>query len=561
MTPKIKRQTFFEDNHIHSTYSDGQHSLGELLEYNHFHDQLDLTMTDHVNKETDWFFQYIEEIKRYRKQYPHFAIRIGCEVKILEDGTLNTRKDILDAAEVIVGSVHHFSNIKSLGKEELLEKEYTLTKVLARHPDIDVLGHPFSMGQRFHKHTPPIEYVETVYRLCVENGIRFELSPKFASEPIRELAAREIAKGNRNNFSFGSDVHKSCGEIGDAAHAFAEPITVFVTGGGAGVGQSILKSLKLSKVRTRVIVGDSSPLAVGLYRAQASHIIPRADNPTYLTALEKICRAEQVDLLLIGTDVELNVFAQNKAAFEKATGACVIVSDPETVAISDDKWETVGFLKSHGFPHVRSALVDSADAFIRDVEFPIVVKPRIGARSVGFRVVPNEVVLRSALQKDATLILQEYLQKEDEEYTCGAFFYEGSCYGVAVMKRWLRNGDTYKAIALRDPEMERFVEAVGKKLRIVGPCNFQLRKSGDDFKIFEINCRFSGTTGAASALGFNVVNALLQKLFFNRPLRPLAVRESYIFRYWNEVFAAPEEVETLTERGRLEEAHSDTNLF
>jgi len=333
------------------------------------------------------------------------------------------------------------------------------------------------------------------------------------------------------------------------------------SGAGAGVGQSILKSLQLSKVKTRVIIGDISPLATGLYRAQVAYIIPLADDPAYLAALEKICKAEQVDMLLIGTDVELIIFASNKEAFEKTTGTRVIVSDSEAVAIADDKWKTVGFLKSHGFPYVYSALADNADSFIKNAKWPVIVKPRIAARSVGFQIIPNEAELRSALQKDPNLIIQEYLSEEDEEYTCGAFFYEGACYGVTVMKRWLRNGDTYKAIVCREPEMEKFIKAVGTDLRIIGPCNFQLRKSGGEFKIFEINCRFSGTTGAASALGFNVTNALLQKIFFNRPLHPLAIRDAYIFRYWNEVFVPPEEVALLAKRGNLEESRSDTNLF
>ena len=107
---------------MHSTFSDGEKSVRELLEYNLLHDQLDMTISDHVDKNTDWFPAYVAEITELRKQYPQFAVRIGCEVKILEDGTLNTTKEILDAAEVIIGRVHHFSGIKSMTKEELLDR-------------------------------------------------------------------------------------------------------------------------------------------------------------------------------------------------------------------------------------------------------------------------------------------------------------------------------------------------------------------------------------------------------------------------------------------------------
>lgn len=555
-----QRTMVFGDHHMHSVYSDGKHSIADILEYNNLHDRLDLTISDHVDMKTDWFPRYCEEIRTLRKNYPGFTVRIGCEVKILEDGTLNTTKEILDAAETVIGSVHHFTNIKSLKKEELLEREYELTKMIALHPDVDILGHPFSMCDRFFRLAPPREYVEEVYALCIKNGIKFEFNAAHARGALRELVTEEIAKGNVDHFSFGSDMHEHLDELGNAAFALAEPITVLVTGAGAGVGQSILKALAASKVNTRVIAADMSPMAAGLYRANAAVLIPGAEDPGYVAALEKICMDEHVELLLIGTDTELHVLAPVRAAFEEKTGTKIIVSDPETIAIADDKWETTEFLRTHDFPHVRSALADTVDAFLKQESFPLIVKPRIGARSIGFAVVKDEAALRGALKERSDLIIQEYLSAEEEEYTCGAFFWEGECYGVIPMKRWLRNGDTYKAMSMHLPDLEQFIERVGKALSITGPCNFQLRRAGDEWKIFEINCRFSGTTGAASALGFNVVNALLHTLFFRRPLHRLGFTESYIFRYWNEVFVSIEDVQTMG-TGRLEGAHSSLNTL
>src|SRR3989344_695957 len=97
----------FQENHIHSNFSDGIFSLKEIFEYNHFHDKLDLTLTDHVDKNTRWFKKYEIKIKMLPKQYTDFSVKIGCEVKIIdESGELNTTKEILQAAEVVIGSVH-----------------------------------------------------------------------------------------------------------------------------------------------------------------------------------------------------------------------------------------------------------------------------------------------------------------------------------------------------------------------------------------------------------------------------------------------------------------------
>ncbi|MFA7682409.1 MAG: ATP-grasp domain-containing protein [Candidatus Peribacteraceae bacterium] len=555
---KALRNTLFEENHIHSTFSDGQHSIRQILEYNYYHDQLDLIFADHVDKNTDWFSCYVKEIQECRKNYPQFAVRIGCEVKILEDGTLNTRPDILEAAEVVIGSVHHFSDIKTMGAEEMIQKEYKLSLLIAQHPDVDIFGHPFSMCNRFHKASPPMGYVRKLYELCKKNGIKFECNAAQAIGSVRALIESEIANGHTEHFSFGSDVHEQLDEIGNATFGFVERITVLVTGAGAGVGQSIIKSLKLSSVRTRIIATDMNPLAAGLYRSDVAYIVPSVDDPAYLSVLQDICTTEHAHLLLIGTDVELDILSKNKDAFEKETGTHIVVSAPETVEIADDKWKTMKFLASHNFPYIRSSLVEDVDDFLCDIQFPVVIKPRCGARSIGFQIVDDEATLRIRLETDGDSLIQEYLPENDEEYTCGAIFYENECYGVIPMKRWLRDGDTYKAIAKHNPDMEHYIEEVGKTLDIMGPCNFQLRYSNGEYKILEINCRFSGTTGAASALGFNVVNALLQKICFGRSLRCLVFRESYVFRYWNEVLVPLDAVDAVS-KGHSENPSSTLN--
>ncbi|OGY52183.1 MAG: hypothetical protein A3J59_03465, partial [Candidatus Buchananbacteria bacterium RIFCSPHIGHO2_02_FULL_56_16] len=248
----------FEDNQFHSTYSDGSFSPKEIFEYNQFHHRLDLTITDHVDKNTDWFGRYVEDIQELRKNYPDFSIKIGCEVKIVDErGELNTTDEILKQAEVVTGTVHHFPGIKSLGLEALIEQEFILTKLLAENKKIDVLGHPFSMVKRFYKADVPEAYVREVYERCVKNGIKLEYNQKNCPASVRKLVVSEIAKGNIKNFSFGSDMHHDLSELGNSAFDVADPVTVLVTGAGAGVGQSIIKALKLSAIKTRIIATDA----------------------------------------------------------------------------------------------------------------------------------------------------------------------------------------------------------------------------------------------------------------------------------------------------------------
>lgn len=552
----------FEDNHIHSTYSDGHKTLAQIFEYNHYYDKLDITITDHVDKNTKWFEQYAQKIKNLRKKYKDFSAKIGCEVKIIDGSAeLNTTRQILKMAEIVVGSVHHFPNIKSLSAHELIQKEYELTKLLAANDQINILGHPFSMAKRFFDADPPLKYVKDVYDTCVKNGIKFEYNKKNSPPNVKRLVYQEVLLGHIKNFSFGSDMHDNLRELGSSALDVAPTISILVTGAGAGVGQSIIKSIKLSKLKTRLVTADHSHLAAGNYRADAAYLVPLAGEKNYVRRIVDICKKEKINIIFPGTDVELETLALNKKKIESATRAKLIISSLKAVRTADDKWQTVNFLKNNRHPYPKSWLGITGHNMPGGAKFPLVVKPRVGARSIGFSIINNAKEFDEKIRLIKNPIIQEYLPQDNKEYTCGAFFYKGKNYGIITAKRWLRNGDTYKAIFRHDKELENFIARVGKKLNIFGPCNFQLRKTRKGPTIFEINCRFSGTSGAASFLGFNVANALMQTVCLGRPPKKLSFKEAYMFRYWNEIFTNLKQVKKLETAKYVIEPLSQLNEF
>lgn len=555
------KNTPFEENHIHSNFSDGKYSLKEIFEYNNLYNKLNLLITDHVDKNTNWFERYVQEINGLKKSYPDFSVKIGCEVKILDNGSLNTTDKILNSSEVVLGAVHHFDNMKEMNPQEFLDREYELTEMLASSSEINVLTHPFSMSVRWHRLEPTIQQIRKTYELCVKNKIKFEYTAKYALDNMRAFIRNEIDKGNIDNFSFGSDVHNNLAEIGEAAFSLMKPITILVTGTGSGLGQTIIKAIKLSRVKSRIITTDHQALTAGTFRGDSAYLVPLANNEEYINKIIEISDKENVQVIIPGTDIELPFLSANKSKIEEQTQAKVIVSDLSAVEIADDKWKTVQFLKKNGFDYPESALKKNARKIIDKKGFPVMVKPRIGARSVNCYIVKDENELAEALEVIPEPIIQEYLVGENQEYTCGVFFNNNENYGAICMRRWLRNGDTYKAIAKHNPKMENFVIKVAEKLKINGPCNFQLRKANNAFKIFEINCRFSGTTAARSFLGFNIINAILQQEFFNRPIKKLNFKESCILRYWNEVFTNLDELQTLANQGYLKNPHSDTNII
>lgn len=326
-------------------------------------------------------------------------------------------------------------------------------------------------------------------------------------------------------------------------------IRVLVTGAGGGVGEGIIKALRrIADLEITIIAADMSHWAAGLYAGDIARLVPRSSAPDYVDAIIKICREERADYYLPGTDVELAVCAANAARIEAECGAHVVIASPEAVRIADDKRETARFLERAGlaFPKtfLRSEWREGA------LGFPVIVKPRIGCRSIGLEVVHDAAQLARALARTDEIVLQEHLGTDESEFTCTVVMCRGEPSRVAVLQRWLRAGDTYRVVPVRDERIEAYVLAAARALGTNGSCNFQLRLDGGQPKLFEINARFSGTTPLCAELGFNPVESYLKRhrgLPYDGELRTDVV----VLRHWAELVVPRAGFDALARDGRV----------
>lgn len=324
-------------------------------------------------------------------------------------------------------------------------------------------------------------------------------------------------------------------------------MNVLVTGCGGGVGQSIIKCFQESQYH---VVGlDGEVLAAGLYAVPKAYQIPYAASPDYVSKLLDICRVEGPGLIFPGLDTELPVLAE-AADLIRQTGVVPVVSSPEVVAICDEKLLTAQFLEQEGFPApvTRPLSFDIVEA----MHLPLILKPRKGgARSRGVFTVSDKKELDFLL---STLDVSNYVAQEyvtGDEYTCGTVTFDGICHGVIIMRRILRDGDTYKAFVSRDPKIENHVRAIVEKLAPFGPCNVQLRVRDGTPIVFELNARCSGTTYARALAGFNEPVMVANYLLKNE-IPSTSIREVSILRYWKELLVENSAIASLQERGTRE---------
>lgn len=327
---------------------------------------------------------------------------------------------------------------------------------------------------------------------------------------------------------------------------------VFLTGAGSLLGQGIIKSLRASDRRYTIISGDPDPKAVGLHWSDGAHLLPWANDPEYLQKLAPILEREKPDIVLIGSDIELPLFAHNRRWIEDTFHTKVLVSDPRVVAIADDKWLTFQFLEQHGLSRPRSALAtepEALESLLQETGFPLVVKPRVGARSRGLDIVKTSQELKHKVENDpAHWIIQECVGREDTEYTTGLLYFDQDVRALVTLRRDLRDGNTYRAYVETESPHQDYLRAVTSALKPYGPVNLQFRLDHGVPKIFEINARFSGTTPLRALAGFNEVEAAIEHLLEGTAIPEANLRPAVILRHFSDTVVDPVQITALEDR-------------
>ena len=318
-----------------------------------------------------------------------------------------------------------------------------------------------------------------------------------------------------------------------------------ITGTGSLFGQGIIKSIKNSSFKSSILIGmDYFEGTIGSNWVDKNFILPDLldediTDSIWLESIQSIIQENAVEVLFIGVDFELPLFAKYKKYLEKLTSCIVIVSDEKTIEIADDKYLTSKFLSDNNFNYPLTFLESEIDRALEAklLHFPLIIKPRKGYRSVDVYVVSDKLDLRKRINSIENPIIQEYIGSEETEYTCGVIAFNGDVKKSIVLNRTLKEGNTNTTYLRHDfpSAIKDYIESVSAKLNLFGVCNFQLRMDQDIPKIFEINARYSRTTYISSIYGFNEIEYILE-LLLNKVEIDFDIREGKVQRYFEEFF-------------------------
>lgn len=320
-------------------------------------------------------------------------------------------------------------------------------------------------------------------------------------------------------------------------------INIGITGTGSLIGQAIIKSIRDSKYTRKVVLTgfDYFEDTVGSYWCINNFVLPdiyknHSLESEWLMKITEICLTQEIEYLFVGVDFELPLFAKYRIEIEKKCNLRLLVSDAKVIDIGNDKYKTYEFLKKNNFFFPKTDWYEDVDK--STLNYPVILKPAVGARSRDVYKINNETELDMIGPKVQGAIVQELIGDENTEYTCGVIMIDGNLLGSIALRRRLSMGNTSEAVYRNDfPKIiYEYIEKIAVVLNPFGSCNFQLRIGKDGLpKLFEINPRHSGTTYMRSKFGFNEIEMILDYFIEGKVVSPI-LKEGKVIRYFDEMF-------------------------
>ncbi len=328
-------------------------------------------------------------------------------------------------------------------------------------------------------------------------------------------------------------------------------IKVLVDGAGGDVGQGILKSLLDSKLNLELYASCISISSSWLYKVENSFIFPLVSDAGFIEFLINFLNKQNIDIYFPTVDSTLLKISANKQLIEEKTNTKIFIDNLKKITICDDKYLTNQFLVEHKFNAPKTISMDNPDidSFLKNNKFPFIIKTKSGngAKNV---IKINEFSELKPFLGNASWMLQEYLNIENE-ITSGIYIGDDKeIKGIYILKRTLKCGSTYQAERIIDTVLESKIVEIAKVMDMKY-LNIQAVYENGNLLPFEFNGRLSGTTGAIRQI-FNVPEIYIREMILNDYIEPSKNNEKIFFtRYNEEVIYTESDMDELLKRSEL----------
>lgn len=246
----------------------------------------------------------------------------------------------------------------------------------------------------------------------------------------------------------------------------------------------------------------------------------REDEQKSYEALLELLQKEKFDVVIPMTDFSAFMLSRNKKELLQYTKPAV--NEWDVFMMAGDKVNTMIACMDNGVPCPKTLRKVNTieDVLQSDLQFPLVVKPKTGYGSIGYRKVENVQELESAFatefSQQGNLIVQEYIPQTDTQYKCELFVdADGEVKSAVVFNktRWypVDGGSTCCSETVNRPDIVEDCKKLVKAIQWRGYADVDLIQDPRDglAKVMEINPRITASVKICFKAGVDFAKQII----------------------------------------------------
>ena len=284
----------------------------------------------------------------------------------------------------------------------------------------------------------------------------------------------------------------------------------------AGRRVKLIKDFKeVLKENGKIVVADNSIYAPARYVADKAYKVPTIFDANYIDTILEICKNENIKAIITLIDPEIEILSKNRKKFEEL-GIIVLVPSEESAQICFDKFKMYQYLKENNIDSTLTygSIEDFKKAYNeKTIDFPIFVKPRTGSGSVGARKITNMQELETVIEKDKSLIIQEFMDGIDLD--ADVYIDTISHKPVSMFSKKkieTKIGGASKTISFKDEKLFETIKKILKHFEFYGPIDMDFFYKNGKYYLSEINPRLGGAYIHAYGAGVNFPELIINNI-------------------------------------------------
>lgn len=346
--------------------------------------------------------------------------------------------------------------------------------------------------------------------------------------------------------------------------------TVLLTCANSQVAPSVIHMIKQHpEYHIEVIGVDATDVHCGTGNHFCDHFrkVPRGKDQGYLSAIKSLVTERSVRLIFIGSDEEVLALSEEASWFNNH-GCKLACSSHKVTCKATDKLELMLYLRRCGVPLCQfgsASTLSEIDKIVDKMGYPkhpVVIKPRIGRGSRGFRIIKPDSgdlysnflssdthtinietlksVFKNHIDKLQDYLLMEYLS--GDKFSTDVLVSQGEVISMVTRNNGAlpkTNPPTQIAEIVQHPLVEAYVTRIAESL----PFDFFIQvETGLDCsgepRLIEINVRLDATLPITEGVGLNFYKEMIDYAvtgYFNRSIVPQRTKTTFL-RYWSHLF-------------------------